>query len=109
LASKKFPANSQRRWSISPETLLSALFAIECRDFPEFPARSLVLVEICAFWAKFNDFQGRDEIPLFISLHAGNFRLLTNEEIATSRRVLEEYGGDDETRTRDLCRDRAAF
>jgi hypothetical protein len=35
--------------------------------------------------------------------------LLTNEEIATSRRVLEEYGGDDETRTRDLCRDRAAF
>ena len=23
--------------------------------------------------------------------------------------VTEKYGGDDETRTRDLCRDRAAF
>ena len=26
-------------------------------------------------------------------------------EIANSSQVLERYGGDDETRTRDLCRD----
>ena len=30
-------------------------------------------------------------------------------EIANSWQVLESNGGDDGTRTRDLCRDRAAF
>ncbi len=30
-------------------------------------------------------------------------------ESANSLQVLERIGGDDETRTRDLCRDRAAF
>ncbi len=30
-------------------------------------------------------------------------------EVADSLQVLEKSGGDDETRTRDLCRDRAAF
>ena len=30
-------------------------------------------------------------------------------EIADSLQVIEKNGGDDETRTRDLCRDRAAF
>jgi hypothetical protein len=31
------------------------------------------------------------------------------KEIADSLQVFEKNGGDDETRTRDLCRDRAAF
>jgi hypothetical protein len=33
----------------------------------------------------------------------------TMTQIANSLQVLERNGGDDETRTRDLCRDRAAF
>ena len=33
----------------------------------------------------------------------------TMREIANSLQMLEKNGGDDETRTRDLCRDRAAF
>jgi hypothetical protein len=35
----------------------------------------------------------------------------TNEigEAIPRSQVREKYGGDDETRTRDLCRDRAAF
>ena len=29
--------------------------------------------------------------------------------LASFSYAIEKYGGDDETRTRDLCRDRAAF
>jgi hypothetical protein len=32
-----------------------------------------------------------------------------SEGVTTELQVLEKNGGDDETRTRDLCRDRAAF
>ena len=33
----------------------------------------------------------------------------TLERNADSSQLIEKNGGDDETRTRDLCRDRAAF
>jgi len=38
--------------------------------------------------------------------HRPNWTMLG---LANSLEVLEGYGGDDGTRTRDLCRDRAAF
>ena len=33
----------------------------------------------------------------------------TSQNSGTPAEVIEKNGGDDETRTRDLCRDRAAF
>ena len=41
----------------------------------------------------------------FVGVFVGKSKML----IRGILQVAENYGGDDETRTRDLCRDRAAF
>jgi hypothetical protein len=49
LVPAKFPANSLRTRCISHETALTVLFTVDYKAFPEFPANSLLLIEILTF------------------------------------------------------------
>jgi hypothetical protein len=78
LVLEKFPANSLRMSCIFPEMPVTRFFPNESNNFAEFPASSLLWIEIRVFWPKFNNFRGRDK--LFISLHPGIFLWMRSQE-----------------------------